>query len=221
MLALPWKQLTQRTAWSVAAAPGRRLGRRAPAAWALGAAPRARCAALPGRLLATDAAPAVVAADADAPGAPAVGGESEIGEGEGGEGGEVGAVGTIVKRKKKIEELYYGIVHVQSTFNNTIVNITDLGGNTLALASGGSAHGFGYRGSRKKTPFAGEIAAEAAAEKAMARGVRSVRVKVKGIGRGRASALRALVRAGLEVTALEDVTPVPHNGCRPRKARRL
>ena len=153
----------------------------------------------------------------------------------------------MVRRKKKLDENFYGVAHVQATFNNTIVNITDVTGRTLCWSSGGEAEG--YRGSRKKSPFAGQLAAEKAAARAMekgappapppraatpvparplppmklggAAGVRSIRVRVKGVGRGRETALRALITSGLEVTAVEDVTPIPHNGCRPKKSRRL
>jgi small subunit ribosomal protein S11 len=110
------------------------------------------------------------------------------------------------------------VVHIQATFNNTIVTISDPGGDTLAWASAGT---IGYKGSRKSTPFAAQKAAESAAEKAQKFGVREVEVKVKGPGAGRESAIRALQSAGLDVRIIEDVTPLPHNGCRPRKKRRV
>jgi small subunit ribosomal protein S11 len=111
-----------------------------------------------------------------------------------------------------------GIAHVQSTFNNTIVTITDVTGNTLSWASAGSR---GFKGSRKSTPFAAQLAAEEAGRRAMDHGVRSVAVFVKGPGAGRESALRALQSVGFKITLIRDVTPVPHNGCRPPKRRRV
>jgi small subunit ribosomal protein S11 len=120
------------------------------------------------------------------------------------------------KSKRKVGP--YGIVHIQSTFNNTIVTITDLEGNTIAWASGGSV---GFKGTRKGTPFAASKAAEAAAKAARALGIESVEVRVSGPGPGRETAIRALVSAGLKVHAIKDVTPIPHNGCRPPKRRRV
>lgn len=120
------------------------------------------------------------------------------------------------KRRKK--NIPMGIAHIQASFNNTIVSITDTQGNVLAWASAGSE---GFKGSRKSTPFAAQMAAEAAARKAMEHGVKSVEVWVKGPGAGRESALRALQAAGFEVTVIRDVTPIPHNGCRPPKRRRV
>ena len=121
--------------------------------------------------------------------------------------------------KKKIKKnVQTGIAHIQSTFNNTLITITDMLGNTLAWSTSG-AHGF--RGSRKSTPFAAQIAAEDCAKKAMEHGVRNLSVYVKGPGAGRESALRALQSAGLRVTLIRDVTPIPHNGCRPPKRRRV
>ena len=117
--------------------------------------------------------------------------------------------------KKNIETL---IVHIHSTFNNTIVMITDSHGNALAWSSAGA---LGFRGSRKSTPFAAQMAAEAATKVAMEHGLRTVDVTVKGPGSGREAAIRSLQAAGLEVTAIRDVTPVPHNGCRPPKRRRV
>jgi small subunit ribosomal protein S11 len=122
--------------------------------------------------------------------------------------------------KKKVvrKNVYAGIVHIKSTFNNTIVTITDLNGAALSWASAGSR---GFKGSRKSTPFAAQLAAEEAARRAMEHGVRSVAVFVKGPGAGRESALRALQQAGFRVTLIRDVTPIPHNGCRPPKRRRV
>jgi len=111
-----------------------------------------------------------------------------------------------------------GIAHIKSTFNNTIVTVTDVVGNVLSWASAGSR---GFKGSRKSTPFAAQLAAEEAARRAMEHGVRSVAVFVKGPGAGRESALRALQQAGFRVTLIRDVTPIPHNGCRPPKRRRV
>ena len=121
--------------------------------------------------------------------------------------------------KKKVKKnISTGIAHIQSTFNNTVVTITDVNGNTVAWSSAGSR---GFKGSRKSTPFAAQLAAEEAARKAMEHGVRSVAVFVKGPGAGRESALRALQGVGFKVTLIRDVTPVPHNGCRPPKRRRV
>jgi small subunit ribosomal protein S11 len=123
------------------------------------------------------------------------------------------------KAKKKVKKnVSNGIAHIQSTFNNTVVSITDINGNTIAWSSAGSR---GFKGSRKSTPFAAQLAAEEAARKAMEHGMRSVAVFVKGPGAGRESALRALQTAGFKVTLIRDVTPVPHNGCRPPKRRRV
>ena len=119
------------------------------------------------------------------------------------------------KEKKNIER---GAVHIRSTFNNTIVTITDVQGNALSWASSG---GLGFRGSKKSTPFASQMAAETAAKAAMEHGFKSVEVFVKGPGAGREAAIRALQTAGLEVTMIKDVTPIPHNGCRPPKRRRV
>jgi small subunit ribosomal protein S11 len=119
------------------------------------------------------------------------------------------------KEKKNISE---GIAHIQSTFNNTIVTITDLGGNVIAWASAGMQ---GFKGSRKSTPFAAQMAAEDAVKKAREHGLRTVQVYVKGPGSGRESALRSLQLAGLRISLIRDVTPIPHNGCRPPKRRRV
>ncbi len=117
--------------------------------------------------------------------------------------------------KKNIES---GIAHIRSTFNNTIVTITDSQGNAVSWSSAGA---LGFKGSRKSTPFAAQMAAETAAKVAMENGMRTLEVTVKGPGAGREAAIRALQAAGLEVTAIRDVTPVPHNGCRPPKRRRV
>lgn len=119
------------------------------------------------------------------------------------------------KEKKHVES---GTAHIRSTFNNTIVTISDTKGNALSWASAG---GLGFRGSRKSTPFAAQMAAEQAAKAAMEHGLRQVEVFVKGPGSGREAAIRALQAAGLEVNSIKDVTPIPHNGCRPPKRRRV
>ncbi len=121
------------------------------------------------------------------------------------------------KRKVK-KNIKSGIVHITSTFNNTVVTVTDVSGNVIAWSSAGVR---GFKGSRKSTPFAAQLAAEDAARKAMEHGVRNVVVYVKGPGSGRESALRALNAAGFSVSLIRDVTPVPHNGCRPPKRRRV
>ncbi|WP_027357733.1 30S ribosomal protein S11 [Desulforegula conservatrix] len=121
--------------------------------------------------------------------------------------------------KKKVKKnIYSGVVHIQSTFNNTIITVTDTAGNAISWSSSG-AHGF--KGSRKSTPFAAQVAAEDAAKKAMEHGMKNVEVYVKGPGAGRESAIRALQSAGFNITFIRDVTPVPHNGCRPPKRRRV
>ncbi|MCI5969758.1 MAG: 30S ribosomal protein S11 [Clostridia bacterium] len=119
------------------------------------------------------------------------------------------------REKKNVEK---GAAHIRSSFNNTIVTITDTAGNALSWASAG---GLGFRGSRKSTPFASQMAAETAAKAAMEHGLKSVEVYVKGPGAGREAAIRALQTAGLEVSMIKDVTPIPHNGCRPPKRRRV
>ena len=129
--------------------------------------------------------------------------------------GDATAVKKVKKGKKNVAN---GIVHVYSSFNNTIVTITDTMGNAVCWASAG---GKGFRGSRKNTPFAAQVAAEDAARKAAENGMRSVEVYVSGPGAGRESALRAMSSAGLRVSYIEDVTPIPHNGCRPPKRRRV
>jgi len=121
-------------------------------------------------------------------------------------------------KSKARKNIPYGIAHIQSTFNNTIVNITDLDGNTIAW---GSAGGQGFKGSRKSTPFAAQITATAVARNAQEHGVTRVDVRVKGVGSGRETAVRSLQAAGLEIGDIIDVTPVPHNGCRQPKRRRV
>ena len=121
-----------------------------------------------------------------------------------------------VKREKK--NVAYGVAHIQATFNNTIVTITDQNGNVIAWASAGN---LGFKGSRKSTPYAAQIASSSAAKKAIDFGMKQVDVFVKGPGAGRESAIRALQAAGLEINLIKDVTPVPHNGCRPPKRRRV
>ncbi|RRD95642.1 30S ribosomal protein S11 [Clostridiales bacterium COT073_COT-073] len=127
----------------------------------------------------------------------------------------------VVKRvaKKRVKKhIERGQAHIQSSFNNTIVTLTDIEGNALSWASSG---GLGFRGSKKSTPYAAQMAAETAAKAAMVHGLKTVEVMVKGPGSGREAAIRALQSAGLEVTSIKDVTPVPHNGCRPPKRRRV
>jgi small subunit ribosomal protein S11 len=124
----------------------------------------------------------------------------------------------MAKKKKVRRAVAKGIAHVKATFNNTIVTITDPTGNVLCQDSAGT---IGFKGSRKSTPFAAQRAAEACAEKAIKMGMHEVEVQVKGPGSGRESAITALQAAGLKVTAIEDVTPIPHNGCRPPKRRRV
>ena len=133
---------------------------------------------------------------------------------------KVAAKKTVAARGKKRERknIDRGAAHIQSTFNNTIVTITDTQGNAVSWASAG---GLGFRGSRKSTPYAAQMAAETAAKAAIEHGMMTVEVYVKGVGAGRESAIRALQAAGLEVNMIKDVTPVPHNGCRPPKRRRV
>jgi small subunit ribosomal protein S11 len=122
------------------------------------------------------------------------------------------------KTKKRVKKnIQTGVAHIQATFNNTVVTITDVAGNAIASSSAGAV---GFKGSRKSTPFAAQICAENVAKKAMEHGVRQVGVLVKGPGSGRESALRSLQAAGFKVTYIRDVTPIPHNGCRPPKRRR-
>ena len=121
-------------------------------------------------------------------------------------------------KRKDRKNVEYGVAHIRSTFNNTIVTITDKNGNALSWASAG---GLGFRGSRKSTPFAAQMAAEVAAKAAMEHGLKQVEVYVKGPGAGREAAIRSLQATGLEINMIKDVTPIPHNGCRPPKRRRV
>ena len=125
---------------------------------------------------------------------------------------------TVRKKKGERKKVERGQAHIQSTFNNTLVTLTDMDGNALSWSSAGSN---GFRGSRKSTPFAAQSAAEVAAKAAMEHGLKTVEVYVKGPGSGREAAIRALQTAGLNVTMIKDITPIPHNGCRPPKKRRV
>ena len=124
----------------------------------------------------------------------------------------------MIKRRRERKHIEKGAAHIRSSFNNTMVTITDLNGNAISWASSG---GLGFRGSRKSTPYAAQMVAETAAKAAMEHGLKTVEVYVKGPGQGRESAIRALQSAGLEVNMIKDVTPIPHNGCRPPKRRRV
>ncbi len=124
----------------------------------------------------------------------------------------------VVKKRRERKNIESGAAHISSTFNNTIVTLTDLQGNTIAWASAGE---LGFKGSRKSTPFAAQMAAEHAAKLAMDHGLRTVEVYVRGPGSGREAAIRSLAAAGLQITLIKDVTPIPHNGCRPPKRRRV
>lgn len=128
------------------------------------------------------------------------------------------AKSSVGKKRKVKKNVPMGVAHIQSTFNNTIITITDLNGEVVSWCTSGTK---GFKGSRKSTPFAAQVAAEEAAKKAMDVGMRSISVLVKGPGSGRESAVRALAGAGLKVNLLRDITPVPHNGCRPPKRRRV
>src|SRR5215472_10723546 len=121
-------------------------------------------------------------------------------------------------RRRKRKNITSGVAHVNASFNNTVITITDAQGNTIAWSSSGSQ---GFKGSRKSTPYAAQVAADSAARKAMEHGVKTLEVEVKGPGSGRESALRALQAAGFTITSIKDVTPIPHNGCRPPKRRRI
>ena len=121
-------------------------------------------------------------------------------------------------RRREKKNVVHGVAHIKSTFNNTIIAISDLEGNVLSWASAGNV---GFKGSRKSTPFAAQLAAEDAAHKAMEHGMKSVNVFIKGPGAGRESALRALAATGLRISLIRDLTPIPHNGCRPPKRRRV
>ena len=124
----------------------------------------------------------------------------------------------VVKRRRERKNVEKGVAHIRATYNNTIVTITDTAGNAI---SWGSAGEFGFKGSRKSTPYAAQMAAETAAKVAMEHGMKTVEVFVKGPGSGRESAIRALETVGLQITLIKDVTPIPHNGCRPPKRRRV
>ena len=124
----------------------------------------------------------------------------------------------VIRRRREKKNVEKGQVHIRSSFNNTMVTVTDAQGNALSWASSG---GLGFRGSKKSTPFAAQSAAETAAKAAMEHGLKTVEVFVKGPGQGREAAIRALQAVGLEVTLIKDVTPIPHNGCRPPKRRRV
>jgi len=121
-------------------------------------------------------------------------------------------------RRREKKNIPFGAAHIKSTFNNTVITITDVNGNTIAWESAGSV---GFKGSRKSTPFAAQVAAEACAKKARDHGVKRVEVFVKGPGSGRETAIRTLQATGIEITSVNDVTPIPHNGCRARKRRRV
>ena len=123
-----------------------------------------------------------------------------------------------VKKRRERKNVESGVAHIQSTFNNTIITITDTQGNAVSWASAGE---MGFKGSRKSTPYAAQVAAETAAKVAVDQGMKTIEVYVKGPGNGRESAIRALAAAGLNVTVIRDVTPIPHNGCRPPKRRRV
>ncbi|HET7317897.1 MAG TPA: 30S ribosomal protein S11 [Nitrospirota bacterium] len=124
----------------------------------------------------------------------------------------------MAKKGKERKNVANGVAHIHASFNNTIVTITDTSGNVITWSSSGNK---GFKGSRKSTPFAAQLAAEAAAKKAMEHGMKQVEVYVKGPGTGRESAIRSIQAAGLEIVAIKDVTPIPHNGCRPPKRRRV
>ncbi|MBN1633908.1 MAG: 30S ribosomal protein S11 [Ignavibacteria bacterium] len=125
---------------------------------------------------------------------------------------------TYKKAKKKIQVDANGVAHIKATFNNVIVTLTDLYGNTISWASSGK---MGFKGSKKNTPFAAQLTAESAAKEAFGLGLRKVEVLIKGVGSGRDAAVRALNTAGLEISVIKDITPLPHNGCRPPKKRRV
>ncbi|MBP3580625.1 MAG: 30S ribosomal protein S11 [Clostridia bacterium] len=125
---------------------------------------------------------------------------------------------TVSRKRRERKNIDKGCAHIRSTFNNTIVTLTDMNGNALSWASAGE---MGFKGSRKSTPYAAQTAAETAAKAAMEHGLKTVEVYIKGPGQGRESAIRALQTAGLEIVSIKDVTPIPHNGCRPPKRRRV
>jgi small subunit ribosomal protein S11 len=122
------------------------------------------------------------------------------------------------RKRREVKNVTQGVAHIHASFNNTIVSITDMAGGTVAWSSAGN---MGFKGSKKSTPFAAQMAAESAARKSMEHGMKQVEVYVKGPGAGREAAIRALQAAGLEITVIKDVTPIPHNGCRPPKRRRV
>ena len=124
----------------------------------------------------------------------------------------------VIKKRRERKNIEKGAAHIRATFNNTIVTITDVAGNAVSWASAGE---LGFKGSRKSTPYAAQMASETAAKAAMDHGMKTVEVYVKGPGAGRESAIRALATAGLSITLIKDVTPIPHNGCRPPKRRRV
>jgi small subunit ribosomal protein S11 len=126
--------------------------------------------------------------------------------------------GSVRKKKKERKNIERGQAHIQASFNNTLVTLTDQSGNAISWSSAGS---LGFKGSRKSTPFAAQMASEAAAKAAIEHGLKNVEVYVKGPGSGREAAIRALQTAGLEITMIKDITPIPHNGCRPPKRRRV
>ena len=127
-------------------------------------------------------------------------------------------VAAVTKKRKKTQVDTHGIAHIKATFNNTVVALTDIYGNIVAWSSAGK---MGFKGSRKSTPYSAQMAAEAAAKEAVNLGMKKIEVLVKGPGSGREAAIRALQTAGLEITSIRDVTPIPHNGCRPPKRRRV
>ena len=131
---------------------------------------------------------------------------------------KVAATKKVIKRRRERKNIEKGQVHIRATFNNTIVTVTDMAGNAISWASAGE---LGFKGSRKSTPFAAQTASEAAAKAAMDHGLKTVEVYVRGPGSGRESAIRALETVGLQITLIKDVTPIPHNGCRPPKRRRV
>ena len=131
---------------------------------------------------------------------------------------KVAATKKVIKRRREKKNIEKGQVHIRATFNNTIVTVTDMAGNAISWASAGE---LGFKGSRKSTPFAAQTASEAAAKAAMDHGLKTVEVYVRGPGSGRESAIRALETVGLQITLIKDVTPVPHNGCRPPKRRHV
>ena len=149
---------------------------------------------------------------------PAAAPAAQTGAATTGTGAAAGAPGASRIRRRERKNITAGVAHVNATFNNTMITITDAQGNTIAWSSSGT---MGFKGSRKSTPYAAQVAADAAAKKAMEHGVKTLEVQVRGPGSGRESALLAIQAAGFNVTSIRDVTPIPHNGCRPRKRRRV